>query len=62
MPGVSRKFHNFTAALVEVVNARIFGGIHFRTACVDGTALGVAVGDYVMTHATAPLHKKRQDQ
>jgi hypothetical protein len=59
MPGVTRTFHNFTAALAEVVNARIYGGIHFRTACVDGTALGVAVGDYVMTHAVAPFRKKR---
>ncbi|HEY3838210.1 MAG TPA: vanadium-dependent haloperoxidase [Bryobacteraceae bacterium] len=62
MPGVTRNFHNFTAALSEVVNARIYGGIHFRTACVDGTALGIAVGDYVMTHAVTPLRKKRQDQ
>lgn len=60
MPGVTRTFHSFTAALAEVVNARIYGGIHFRTACVDGTALGVAVGDYVMTHAVNPLHGKRQ--
>ena len=62
MPGVTRKFHNFTAALSEVVNARIYGGIHFRTACVDGTALGVAVGDYVATHAVRPVHGRRQGQ
>jgi hypothetical protein len=40
MPGVTRKFHSFSATLEEVKNARIFGGIHFRTACVDGEALG----------------------
>jgi hypothetical protein len=51
MPGVTRKFHSFTAALEEVKNARVFGGIHFRTATVDGTALGVAVGDYILAHA-----------
>lgn len=51
MPGVTRNFHSFTAALEEVKNARVFGGIHFRTACVDGTALGFAVGDYVIAHA-----------
>jgi hypothetical protein len=51
MPGVTRNFHSFTAALEEVKNARVFGGIHFRTACVDGTALGFAVGDYVLSHA-----------
>jgi hypothetical protein len=51
MPGVTRKFTTFTAALAEVQNARVFGGIHFRTATVDGTALGFAVGDYVIAHA-----------
>jgi hypothetical protein len=55
MPGVTRKFHNFSAALAEIVNARIYGGIHFRTACVDGTSLGIAVGDYVLGHALLPL-------
>ena len=58
MPGVTRQFHNFSAALQEVMNARVFGGIHFRTATIDGTALGVSVGDYVMTHALAPLPGK----
>jgi hypothetical protein len=60
MPGVTRKFHNFSAALAEIVNARIYGGIHFRTACVDGTALGIAVGDYVLAHAVVPLHGGRK--
>jgi PAP2 superfamily len=54
-PGVVRQFHSFTAALEEVMNARVFGGIHFRTATVDGTALGIAVADYVMAHAFVPL-------
>ena len=56
MPGVARYFSSFTAALDEVKNARVFGGIHFRTACNDGQALGNAVGDFVLTHALLPLH------
>jgi hypothetical protein len=51
MPGVTRQFHNFTEALAEVANARVFGGIHFRTATIDGTSLGIAVADYVMENA-----------
>lgn len=54
MPGVTRRFTNFSAALEEIKNARVFGGIHFRTACVDGTALGISVGDYLMAHALLP--------
>jgi hypothetical protein len=41
-----RKFHSFSAAVEEVKNARVFAGIHFRTACVDGAAIGIAVADY----------------
>lgn len=55
MPGVTRRFTNFSAALEEIKNARVFGGIHFRTACVDGTSLGISVGDYVMAHALLPI-------
>jgi hypothetical protein len=62
MPGVTRQFHNFSAALQEVMNARVFGGIHFRTATIDGSALGVSVGDYVMTHALVPLPGKLSGQ
>jgi PAP2 superfamily len=58
-PGVTRSFHSFSAALEEVKNARVFGGIHFRTACVDGTALGIAVGDYAMSHALLRLAGER---
>jgi hypothetical protein len=55
MPGVTRKFQSFTAAFEEVKNARIFGGIHFRTACVDGQSLGVSVANYILGHAMLPL-------
>jgi hypothetical protein len=30
MTGVVRSFPNFPAALAEIVDARVFGGIHFR--------------------------------
>lgn len=60
MPGVTRTFHNFTAALQEVANARVFGGIHFRTATVDGTALGIAVADYVIAHALLPDRERNR--
>jgi hypothetical protein len=55
MPNVTRAFHSFSAALEEVRDARVFGGIHFRTATVDGTALGIAVADYAMAHALVRL-------
>jgi membrane-associated phospholipid phosphatase len=51
MTGVVRSFPNFSAALAEIVNARVFGGIHYRTACDDGQATGTAVGEYILHHA-----------
>jgi hypothetical protein len=48
MLGVTRSFRRFSDALAEVVNARVFAGIHFRTACEDGTILGKQVAQYVL--------------
>jgi len=49
-PG-TRQFASFSAAVTEIANARVFGGIHFRISCVRGNALGQAVASYVTTHA-----------
>lgn len=54
MPGVTRSFTSFDAALAELADARVFGGIHFRTACDDGKALGTAVGNYVLQNSFLP--------
>jgi hypothetical protein len=55
MPGVVRSFHSFSAALDEVKNARVFAGIHFRSATDDGQTIGASVADYVLEHAVQPL-------
>jgi membrane-associated phospholipid phosphatase len=62
LAGMVRSFSSFTAATDEVNNARVFGGIHFRTAVNDGRALGTAIADYVTQHAFLPLHGKREGQ
>src|SRR5215469_2249779 len=54
MPGVTRSFTSFDDALQEIADARVFGGIHFRTATNDGRALGTAVGNYVLQNAFLP--------
>jgi len=50
-PGTTRSFHSFSDATAEIADARVFGGIHFRTSCVRANALGRAVADYVSKHA-----------
>jgi len=51
MLGVVRSFSNFSAALEEIKNARVFAGIHFRTACNEGQSLGTSVSNYVISHS-----------
>ncbi len=56
MPGVVRSFGDFPSALDEVADARIFGGIHYRSACRDGQSTGVLVAEYVLEHALRRIH------
>jgi len=53
-PG-SRSFSSFSSAVSEIADARVFGGIHFRTSCDLGNTLGRAVANFVATHAMRPL-------
>ena len=52
--GVTRSFRSFSQALDEVKNARIFAGIHFRSACDDGQATGIQVANYILDNALLP--------
>jgi hypothetical protein len=56
LPGVLHSFTSFAAAADEAFEARIYGGIHFRSSCQDGHDLGVSVGGYVVANAALPLH------
>ena len=61
MAGVIRSFGSFSEALQEINNARIFAGIHFRSACEDGQQLGVNVADYVQANALQRIHGNDDD-
>ena len=62
MLGVTRFFSSITAATDEIRNARVFAGIHFRTATNDGQALGIQVADWVQTHSFLPVNGNKQGQ
>jgi hypothetical protein len=47
-PIPDRSFNSFSEVLDEIFIARIYGGIHFRTACEEGAAIGRHVAAYVM--------------
>ena len=53
-PG-TRSFSSFSSAVSEIADARVFGGIHFRTSCELGNTLGRAVANFVATHGMRPL-------
>jgi hypothetical protein len=42
-PGQTRHFDRFSHLLAEIIEARVWGGIHFRTADVQGARLGEKV-------------------
>jgi len=45
--GSTRQYSRFTDVIPDVIDARVFGGLHFRTADVNGALLGQSVADYV---------------
>ncbi len=52
----TRSFERLSDALKEVIDARIWGGIHFRTADVQGSVLGKKVAHYLRKHYFQPLN------
>lgn len=48
LPNVFRSFDNFVDAATEAARSRIYGGIHFTSAGVEGLELGKDVADYGM--------------
>jgi hypothetical protein len=55
LPGVQREFTSFSAAVTQVVDARIYAGFHFRFSCIDGATLGARVARFVTASLMRPL-------
>ena len=54
-PAEQRPFARFTAPIRELVDARVWAGIHFRTADVQGAVLGKKVVRYMQNRYFQPL-------
>jgi hypothetical protein len=50
----TRSFDRLSDALKEVIDARVWGGIHFRTADAQGAVLGLKVAHYLRKHYFQP--------
>jgi hypothetical protein len=55
MPGVTRSFNGFSQAADEIGRSRIYGGIHFTSANLDGQATGALLARYVLDNFLLPL-------
>jgi hypothetical protein len=54
LPGVVRSYRSFSAAAREDVDARVWGGIHWRTSDRVGRALGQRIGRHALDLALQP--------
>lgn len=59
---VVRRFSNFLGLADDALNARIYAGIHFRSAMRDTRVVAAQIAAYVMSHAAQPIHGKRIGQ
>ena len=53
-PGVVETYTTFRAIADDVVDARVWGGIHWRTSSVRGRTVGEEIGRYAVRHYLKP--------
>ena len=54
-PAFERRWESFSEGVEEVIDARIFSGIHYRSADEDGARAGREVAQHVMSRQLRPL-------
>jgi hypothetical protein len=54
-----RSFDRFSDMLKEVIDARVWAGIHFRTADTQGAVVGKQVAHYLKKHYFQPVRRHR---
>jgi hypothetical protein len=58
--GITRTYHKFSELTEEVDNARVWGGIHFRSADADGSEIGRKIGAVVLREFASSPRKSTQ--
>jgi len=54
---IARTFASFSEIAKSVEDARVWAGIHFRSADIDGTQMGRRVAEYAMKNCMRPIAK-----
>ena len=56
LAGVTHRYEGFKDVADEVSNARVWGGVHWRTSCTAGRTLGHAIADLALARAPRRLN------
>jgi hypothetical protein len=56
LPGVTLHYSRLEDITDAISDARVYGGIHFRTDQDAGAQLGTRIGDYIYSHQLRPEH------
>lgn len=54
LSGITREWMSYDEAVREVIDARVYSGIHFRNSDIVGARLGRKVARYAITHSLKP--------
>jgi hypothetical protein len=54
-PGVTRSFSRLSDYKAEIINARIYDGVHYRTSGEVGVEMGRKIGEYVVQNYLRPV-------
>ena len=54
--GITRSYNRLSEADADAVDARVYGGMHFRTGCEQGIRYGGKVGEFVFNSRLRPLN------
>jgi len=55
LPGVTAIYNSFSQYATDNAYSRIWAGVHFRKACLDGVTVGLQIADYVWQNSLRPL-------
>ena len=55
MPSVTRDYHRLTDVVDDTIDARVYQGLHFRSADVQGARIGRQVAEWVAANAFQPV-------
>jgi hypothetical protein len=51
LSGITRQWNSFSAGVQEVIDARVYSGIHFRNSDEVGARMGRQIAQFVSHHA-----------